>query len=296
MRVGIPKALLYCRYHPFIESFFCELGSEIILSEDTNKTILDEGVKYCVDEACLPVKVFHGHVASIKDKCDIVVVPRIMRLKKREFICPKFCGLPEMIINSIPHMPEVTTIPIYADSPDNFLRSIVGIGNMITKNKGKIKKAYNIALTEQRKHRTGIMDKGYKINIALTGHPYNIYDTYVNMDIVKKLNKLGIGVITSECISEELINSNVGQLYKKPFWTFARENYGFSTYACENHFVDGIIYISSFACGIDSVVTELIKDSTGDFPFLTLKIDEHTGDAGLDTRIEAFFDMLERRC
>ena len=57
--------------------------------------------------------------------------------------------------------------------------------------------------------------------------------------------------------------------------------------------VNGIIYISSFACGIDSVVVELIKDKIDEFPFMILKIDEHTGEAGLDTRVEAFADMLK---
>jgi predicted nucleotide-binding protein (sugar kinase/HSP70/actin superfamily) len=28
---------------------------------------------------------------------------------------------------------------------------------------------------------------------------------------------------------------------------------------------------------------------------LVIKLDEHTGEAGVDTRLEAFIDMLERR-
>ena len=63
------------------------------------------GAQYCVDEACLPVKVFHGHVCYLKDKCDLLFIPRIMQLYKDEYICPKFCGLPEMVINSIPGLP-----------------------------------------------------------------------------------------------------------------------------------------------------------------------------------------------
>jgi Uncharacterized protein conserved in bacteria len=59
--------------------------------------------------------------------------------------------------------------------------------------------------------------------------------------------------------------------------------------------IDGIIYVSSFACGIDSVVMELIKERIGEFPLLILKIDEQTGEAGFNTRIEAFIDMIERR-
>ena len=90
MKIGIPKGLLYYKYHPFMERFFIELGAEVIVSEDTNKGILNEGVKLCVDEACLPIKVFHGHVESIKDKCDILLIPRIMRIREKEFMWISF--------------------------------------------------------------------------------------------------------------------------------------------------------------------------------------------------------------
>lgn len=295
MKVGIPKGLLYYKYHPFFETFFSELGAEIIVSEDTNKKILDEGVKCCVDEACLPVKIFHGHVSSLKDKCDIIVIPRIMQIREREYICPKFCGLPEMVINSIPHMPKSITVPFYAVSPEKLYKWAKEAGKEITKNRLAIKRAFDKALSKQNSFTTGIRNMDYKINVALAGHPYNIYDSFINMNIVKKLNRLGVGVITEEYIDEEMVDNEVRKLYKRPFWAFARSNYGFAAYSAEVKKVDGIIYISSFACGIDSVVVEFIKDRIGKFPFMVLKVDEHTGEAGLDTRVEAFVDMLERR-
>ncbi|WMM26399.1 acyl-CoA dehydratase activase-related protein [Tissierella sp. MB52-C2] len=295
MIVGIPKGLLYYKYNPFLQTFFSELGAEVITSEDTNKKILDEGIRYSVDEACLPIKVFHGHVSSLRDKSDIIIIPRIMQVRKREYICPKFCGLPEMIMNSIPDMPKVITEPIYAISKGKLYNWAEDAGSIIVDDKSKIKRAFNKALEQQKVYDSGIKDENYKLKVALVGHPYNIYDDFINMNVVKKLNKLGVGVITEEYLREELMDKEVESLYKRPFWTFARNSYGFASYISKKKQVDGIIYISSFACGIDSVVVELIKDKIGEFPFMILKIDEHTGEAGLDTRVEAFIDMLERR-
>ncbi|MGH4139792.1 acyl-CoA dehydratase activase-related protein [Clostridium sp.] len=295
MKVGVPKGLLYYKYYPFIERFLIELDVEVITSRDTNKNIINAGVKYCVDEACLPIKIFHGHVIDIKDKCGLLIIPRIMRVHCHEFICPKFCGLPEMIINSIPNMPKVMIEPIYATSENELYNWCKKLGEMITKDKRKIKGAFTKALEEQRNFKFGIKDEGYNKNIALVGHPYNIYDTFINMNVVKKLNKLGVGVITEEYMEEDQINLEVGNLFKRPFWTFARNSYGFTTAIAKNNEIDGAIYISSFACGIDSVVLELIKEKIGDFPLLVLKVDEHTGEGGLDTRIEAFTDMIERK-
>ncbi|NSB13266.1 MULTISPECIES: acyl-CoA dehydratase activase-related protein [Clostridium] len=295
MKVGIPNGLLNYKYSAFLEKFFSELGADIVRSPDTNKTILDEGVKNCVNEACLPIKIFHGHVNAIKDKCDLMVIPRIMQLSEHEFICPKFCGLPEMIINSIPNMPKVTMVPIYATSKEKLYKWIVSTGSLITTNKKRIRDAYDKALIAQDEYEIGIKSDGYKLNIALIGHPYNIYDKFVNMNLVKKLNKLGVGIITEEFIDEASIADKTTELFKRPFWTFAKNAYGASTYLAENKKINGIVYISSFACGIDSVVIDLIKQKVKDFPFLVLKVDEHTGESGFDTRIEAFVDMLERK-
>lgn len=295
MKVGIPKGLLYYDYHPFFHTFFEELGAEIITSDDTNKAILDMGVKHCVDEACLPVKVFHGHVAAIKDTCDMLVIPRIMQLRKREYICPKFCGLPEMLLCSISDMPRVTATPFYATSKKKMFTWAKEVGKEVTKSTDKIQRAFEAALQGQESYKRDVTYGDYNITIALAGHPYNIYDKYINMNIIKKLNKLGVTVVTEESVDDMAIDKEVAGLYKKPFWSFARNNYGFTAHVAQNKTVDGVIYLSSFACGIDSVVVELIKYKLEEFPMLLIKLDEHTGEAGLDTRLEAFVDMLERR-
>lgn len=296
MKIGIPKGLLYYKYYPFINSFFNELGAEIISSDNTNKDILNLGVKYCVDDACLPIKIFHGHVYSIKDKCDMMFIPRFMEVASGQYICPKFCGLPEMITNSIPNMPRIIDEPIRGISEESLWNFAKKAGYKVTKNKAQIVNAFKNALNEQRNYKCGVMNNEYKTKIALVGHPYNIYDSFINMDIIKKLNKMGIGVMTEEFIDKKAIELEVNELFKKPFWSFARNSYGFAAYTGQYKKVDGIIYISSFACGIDSIVIELIKNKLKDFPILVLKVDEQTGEAGVDTRIEAFLDMLERRC
>ena len=57
--------------------------------------------------------------------------------------------------------------------------------------------------------------------------------------------------------------------------------------------IDGIIYVSSFCCGTDSVTIEMIRNRIDRFPFLVLKLDEQTGEAGYNTRLEAFREVLK---
>jgi predicted nucleotide-binding protein (sugar kinase/HSP70/actin superfamily) len=54
----------------------------------------------------------------------------------------------------------------------------------------------------------------------------------------------------------------------------------------------------SFGCGVDSFVCDLAERKvrrSRDMPFIILTIDEHSGEAGLDTRLEAFVDMIRWR-
>jgi len=83
------------------------LGLEVVLSSPTNKEILKQGLEFCVDDACLPIKIFHGHVADLIGKVDMIYIPRIISIEPKEYICPKFLGLPDMIRNSISNIPHI---------------------------------------------------------------------------------------------------------------------------------------------------------------------------------------------
>jgi len=53
------------------------------------------------------------------------------------------------------------------------------------------------------------------------------------------------------------------------------------------------VYLSNFSCGPDSFIMTFFKDIMGDKPCLQLEIDEHSADAGVITRLEAFLESLK---
>ncbi len=295
MTIGIPKGLLYSKYHIFAEAFFELLGADIVVSPDTNKAILDAGVKYCVDDACLSIKVYHGHVFWLKDRCDYLLTPRFLSLEKGKSVCPMFCGIIEMMTSSLPGLPRLIDTPILTLDRDDILTWALKAGSVVTKNKKLIKAAFETAIEKQRTYKIEYNDTVYPKKVALIGHTYHIHDRFINMDLINKLHNLNIGIQTAESVEKDSIEEQSAQLYKPLFWYFAREYYGAAVSLYKNHDIDGIIYISAFSCGVDSVVVDLIKHETGSFPFMVLKLDEHTGEAAFDTRLEAFADMLKRR-
>lgn len=313
LKIGIPRGLWFYDYYPLWQTFYEELGAEVILSSPTNKKILDQGVKNTVDEACLPVKIFHGHVLDLKDKVDYIFLPKIMSVYTGEYICPKFCGLPEMISHSIKDLPPLIDTEInFHKSRKNLMKTVYDFGNYITKNPIKIRKAYSKALKAYIEYRSKVKqgklpingDLGHKvilqsnINIAVMGHPYNIYDSYGSMDLIEKLRQKGVHPITPEIIDYNIINSYTDKLEKKMFWSYGRKLLGTVMYLADEKNIDGIIYLSSFGCGIDSIIEVLVERQSrkkGKIPFLLITVDEHTGEAGVDTRLEAFIDMIEWR-
>ena len=293
MVIGIPNGLLFCIYREFARAFFSESGAEVILSPATDKSILDAGVRHCESEACLPVKLFCGHTAWLADRCDAILVPRLMRVIDRQSVCPMFCGLAELTRKAAGGR-RLIDIPLYSLEGDGLRSWAREAGRLVGAGRRWIQ-AYDDALLVQKKQAAGFCDKGYGHTVALIGHAYNIYDTFVNMNLIRKLHILGIGVVTHESVAQSDIDMWMQNLTKPPFWYFARRYYGAALHLVRYGLVDGIIYVSAFGCGVDSVVETLIRDTVPEAAMMTLKLDEHTGEAGFDTRLEAFSDMLQRR-
>ncbi len=317
--VGIPRGMFYYDYYFLWKKFFNNLDVEVVISPKTNKEILDAGIFSCVDEACLPVKVFHGHVEYLKDKVDYLFIPKFISLYRMEYCCPKHLGLPDMIKHSIEGLPEIITPVInLRKSNRNLKKSILYTGKYFINSNYKILKAYDRAFKEFAEYnklldqgivslnaiefdslnmRTNTFSENHEMNILLLGHSYNIYDDYINMNIANKLKRNGIGLITAEMIKEEIARQYASQLSKRMFWTHGQRIVGSAFYLIEEGMVDGIIYISAFGCGLDSVLMDLVERKARQYkvPFTLLIIDEQTGEAGINTRIEAFIDMLKWR-
>jgi predicted nucleotide-binding protein (sugar kinase/HSP70/actin superfamily) len=337
-RVGIPRGLFYYQYYPLWKTFLEELGAEIIVSDNTNKKILDDGVKMCIDEACLPVKIFHGHVINLKDKVDYLFIPRYTSVSRKEYVCPKFGGLPDMIRHTFTDLPQIIDTEVnLRKSKSNSIKAAIEIGKYFTEDIRTIKKAYRKAMSQHKHFRQKVKNgnlpceifEGYiqdeksnkeseplinnltennwrkgnspeesKLNIALIGHGYNIYDNYVNMDVIYKLKKLGAEIITVDMIDGRIINEKSNLLNKKVFWYFGTKVMGSIYHLLDRNDISGIIYVMSFGCGIDSFMCDLAERKirrNKDIPFIVLTIDEHSGEAGLNTRIEAFIDMIKWR-
>jgi len=308
MKVGIPRALSYYAYYPFFVSFFKKLGIDVVVSDETTKEIMDMGVQEAITDACVPIKLFHGHVRNLMDRVDLVFVPRLVSVNHEATFCPKFLGLPDMVACSIPRFDNMLEVRI------DLKKSRFELFKICMKLAMKFKKgfftAYNAYLNAcfslkkyfQQFLQGGIpplgiggQNKNNTISLAVVGYPYILYDPYLSLNLINKLIKMGVYVVTPEMISKQEKQNQAGKVKKTLFWTFSNEVIRTAYSLFESKKVDGIIHVTAFGCGPDFIVDKLMEIDAKkcNMPFLTVTIDEHTGEEGLNTRLEAFVDMLK---
>jgi predicted nucleotide-binding protein (sugar kinase/HSP70/actin superfamily) len=300
--IGIPRSLSYYSYGPLWQAFLGALDVETAVSAPTCKSILDLGVTSCVDDACLPVKVFHGHVLSLDQKADGILVPMIMSEQKKEYSCPLICGLPEMARHSLNLATPLLPLRMNLYTGADLYKDMETFGLYFTHDRRRVKKAYRHALALYDAHcrmlAQPLLDTPSSSGtLGILGHPYILYDDFFSGTALCVFREAGFATVFPESISENDIEENAAILPKKMFWSAGKRLFG-SARQFMHSGVCGMVYLSSFGCGVDSIIADLIERMVrreSDLPFLMLTLDEHTGEAGLKTRAEAFIDMLQRR-
>jgi len=316
-RIGIPKALMYYRYFPFWRTFFEDLDWKVMVSDGLGKT----GKIIYFEDSCLPMKLLVTHAVSLKDQVDFLFVPRLVSVHRTYIMCPKFRGAPDIVrLAAEGHLSLIDETIDLRNGRNALLQSFLRIGEKLGASnqearrafsKGeqsfsRFKKEWNDRINRiplkslfQLDIPTPSQGKKSTLRVAFVGHPYNLFDPDINKDILTLTNQLGIEILTPEDLSEKEIDRQISNLSKEIYWSSGREIVGALFHFLKGG-VDGVVFLTSFKCGIDALLQELIKRSLKiraepAIPFLVLSFDEHTGREGLVTRLEAFKDVMESR-
>lgn len=299
IRIGLPQGLMHYYYGQVWESFFQRLGDEILVSGETTKVMLNAGGM--LDDVCLPVKAYFGHVYQIYQKVDCLFVPRIVSVARHEYTCPKLMGLPDLLKSNIAHLPPLLASEVNLRRfPFSMYQMIIEAGRISGVGALKSLQAWYRSREEPRTLWGNTVPANDGLSgpkLAVIGHPYIIYDRRTGMDILHKLQDMSVQVVTPQMVEPSQVKAALTLLDKKPFWSYCGDLAGAALALMEQKKVDGMIFMTSFSCGPDSLLGEIIKQQAEKhrLPFMGLSVDEHTAEAGFITRLEAFVDMLTRR-
>lgn len=336
-RVGIPRALVYYEYFPMWRAFFQVLGMDVIVSPSTTRAMVTAGLKRMVAETCLPVKVYAGHVANLRDQgVDYVLVPAIRATEPGLFHCSKFLGLPDLMRAVVENCPPLLELNVDIGKKRRDLQAVIrDLGKTLTWKpwllQAAVEAAWEAHLSYQESVHAGrsvlqVLDelnpeasprngKGKtrplppsprggeegtarrSATIALVGHPYLLFDSYLTHNLLDRLQRMGVRVLTPEMAPREGLDEGIHRLARYKYWVYEDEVTGAAGYYLGRPDVDGVIALIAFGCGPDSTMLDLIQRAARQQhkPLMSLVLDEHSGEAGLLTRLEAFVDMIVRR-
>lgn len=320
--IGIPRAMSFYNNYPFYYGFFTALGIKIVLSDITTKQTMSDGSALVVTETCLPIKIYIGHILNLIDKgVEKIFVPSIQSIAPKIYNCSKIRGLPDLVRNVV--KAPFTMVEATLDKSEknqglyDFLAEIAKYYNItdielikkaskagwkcynnfhiMMKSGMSYKKSLNYALQGKVIIESDI--KEHPISVALVAHGYNIYDDRACMKIFDKLESMDVRVHSSLELSSEQLDDGISSLGNELYWANEYEVTGCAGHYLKSNKIDGVITLTAFGCGPDSLMVERITRKAKKFnkPILNLTIDEHTGEAGFITRLEAFVDMLFRK-
>ncbi|MCK4593049.1 hypothetical protein KAU45_01015 [bacterium] len=321
MRIGLPRTLiLYYRYLPLIAAFFRRLGVDLVISPPSNKELVARGIASTVDDACLPLKVTFGHIRALVGITDYIFLPRLVSLEPGSSLCPKFIGLPDMAKSCVAvDLPLLSPVADVNKGKGGVLETLSEAARELGYGPEEIDIALGAAEGAQAEYRAACIqgkdpeallrsiesekpyvhpEEGNELELRVIGRSYLIFDPFISLELLGKLRAMDCRVLTHESVDHQTLDRELGSLKRPPYWTLSREILGAASYFMRQAEVDGVVFALPFQCGPASMLQTLVEAIAvkhRQTPYTAVVLDEHTGEAGLMTRLEAFLDMIRRR-
>jgi predicted CoA-substrate-specific enzyme activase len=299
--VGVPLAFSVHSVWPFYAWFFHTLGVKAVLST----RIVQEGIAKQESNYCFPAEIAHGAIQDLLDKgADYVFLPHFRDMPTMEevhaCVCPLTQGLPFYARHA------------FGLSDDRMLRPLVSFDRGFEASRGAFEdiaeklgfaraegsRAYDAGIGKYRRFLAAYQELGEKVlqevrenpdrvYIVLCGRPYNAFTRDANMGIPRKFTSQGVTVIPFDMIYDA-----DAEIPPNNYWYYGQQD---MKAVRQVRKIDNLYlsWISNFSCAPDSFMLHYVRWLMGHKPYLVLEIDSHTADAGLDTRVEAFLDIVE---
>ncbi|MCX7725897.1 MAG: acyl-CoA dehydratase activase [Chitinispirillaceae bacterium] len=304
-KIGIMRSFLTYTLFPLYSHFFDRLGFSIVMPEKIDPV----GIAKCTAPFCLPAEISHGSFQALLSlKPDYIFLPQVMQIPVANVptysrICVFVQGEPYYLKSTFRKEIEEKGIKIlspilrmdtsYEAAQDKILEMAKELGV----DSEKAKEAYIFACKKQREFEEKLLEIGKEaleglqkgecnFGIVIFGRPYNSFTNDINMGIPHKIASHGIMAIPFD-----MLPAADYPVHHKMFWASGQKIMKAAQFVKQHSSLFGC-FITNFSCGPDSFLIGYFRKIMGNKPSLTLELDEHTADAGIDTRIEAAIDIM----
>lgn len=307
-RIGIPRVLHFFDYYPFWRAFFESLDFQVVLSEITSQRTVERALELFSAETCYPLKLVYGHVANLIDKqLEYIFLPSLIKVsgevggcEREAYVCPYVQNVGSSIAARFDFAAtgtQLITTPVnFSEDAEALYRALRELGGRFGLSDRLLKRGIRNGLDAYRQFRKLQKEEGARAladlapgekAIVIISRPYNGFDRRLSLEIPEKIRNLGLKVIPLDFLPVDESGHDLGNMY----WRYGRRILQAANFI-RRHPNLFAVYMTSFGCGPDSFILHFFRKAMAGKPHLQLEIDEHSADAGLITRCEAFADSL----
>ncbi len=302
-KVGINFSLMVNTLFPLYSVFFKSLGYEVVYPQKSDA----DGVSRKGSAFCRPVEQAHGTLRELlRLKPDIIFLPHVKAFpvpggQDVSVCCPFVQSEPYLLKSAFPELEKITVLSPVLDMTTGYEAAeqvFIDMAKKLGHNVDEAKLSFSEGVRAQNDFHKELVKEGKKAlkavedspdtAVILFGRPYNAFSGFGNMGIPRKLVSRGYRVIP-----QDFLPVFDEESHDKMYWASGQWILKAARFVARNEKLFGV-YITNFSCGPDSFLLTYFRNIMGRKPSLTLELDSHTADAGVDTRIEAFLDVVRR--
>jgi predicted CoA-substrate-specific enzyme activase len=294
-QIGIPKALTTHSLYPLYSTFFAGLGMEVVLSEVDPRGELKSNAGFC-----FPAQIAHGAVLDLVQRgVELIFLPHVMRMPQREawkesYLCPITQASPYFLAKAYPQIHLLSPLLDFSQGYAACSTLIEIAVSELGQTRESAERQWTAAVRAQTDAERELEQLGKtalesaigqnKAAIVLAGHSYNAFTPEGSQSVGKKLSSMGVVTIPADCLTPKGVGPTS--------WHFANQVMNAVNVVKQqpNLF---LLCVSNFSCTIDAFTQSMLASEMGSKPYLILEIDAHTADAGVQTRLEAFLDIVK---
>jgi len=305
--IGLTRSFLTHLLYPLYSHFFSRLGFEVVLPDAPDP----EGMRRTCASFCYPAEIAHGWLHNLaRKRPDYIFLPQVCeldvekapdRFPGHQCTCIALQGEPYYLRSAFKDLDSTILSPVlnFSAGWHSMQGEFVRLARRLGCDKQRATAAYHEAVAQlqaffRQRQELGrqvlreLQDDPGRVGIVLFGRPYNTFAAEANMGIPRKFASRGVYCIPFDCLPFHDEPS-----WEKMTWAIGHDLMRAARFVKKHGQLFGA-FVTNFSCGPDSFVVGYFRDIMQTKPSLTLEIDSHTADAGVNTRVEAFLDIIER--
>jgi predicted nucleotide-binding protein (sugar kinase/HSP70/actin superfamily) len=242
---------------------------------------------------------------------DYIFVPSIVSTRanfaenKHNHLCPYVQSFPYQVRSAFGDKlgnTKLLTCPLRLGEGEKLAKkTFARLGELLNVWPSNTQRAMEKGFEAQRGFDESLKEKGREILtqigpdeklFVLVSRPYNGCDDGVSLQLPKKFADAGVELMPVDMLDLSQAELSDEALHSSIYWSYGQKILRAAEIIKRDERLFGV-YLSNFSCGPDSFLMTFFKDIMGSKPCLQLEIDEHSADAGVITRIEAFLESLK---